>query len=190
LAEGVGFEPTVRSRVKRFFETPRSAPSAWVSICALHGRPPRSRPPRPTLLAQALPNWEQEADRRDPPGSMHDEIRFEGFGPTVDGPCVRRARVGCGSLTHTHQFCFPHRLPSVRLPAEEGTRVRAVAVLGDGYSREPRITVGPGRLAAMSSAATPEWEVSDGQSRSADRSLFVPWSATTSGRLEPYHCGP
>ena len=35
----------------------------------------------------------------------------------------------------------------------------------------------------MSSAATPEWEVSDGQSRSADRSLFVPWSATTSGRL-------
>jgi hypothetical protein len=41
-------------------------------------------------------------------------------------------------------------------------------VLGDGYSREPRITVGPGRLSAMSSAETPEWEMSDGQSRSAD----------------------
>ena len=63
----------------------------------------------------------READRRDPPGAMHDEIRFEGFGPTLDGPCVRCARVCCGSLTQTHQLCFLHRLPSVRLPA--GTRM-------------------------------------------------------------------
>ena len=48
--------------------------------------------------------------------------------------------------------------PSVSPACRNARRFQTVAVLGDGYSREPRITVGPGRLAAMSSAATPEWE--------------------------------
>ena len=78
------------------FETPRSGPSAWVSICVASWSSSPLQTATPNSLSSSLfqtGSRIREADRRDPPGAMHDEIRFEGFGPTVDGSCVRCARV-------------------------------------------------------------------------------------------------
>ena len=85
------------ARAYNGFETPRSRPSAWVSICVASWSSSPLQTATPNSLSSSLfqtGSRIREADRRDPPGAMHDEIRFEGFGPTVDGSCVRCARVG------------------------------------------------------------------------------------------------
>jgi hypothetical protein len=72
---------------------------------------------------------------------------------------------------HHHPFISRRISPSVSPACRNARRFQTVAVLGDGYSREPRITVRPGRLAAMSSAATPEW---GGERRSEPLGRSIP----------------